>query len=231
MGAMTEARHPLADKTELRTFGRTKGKALSPYQQGLMETLYPAIKIGKDPLKGLGDFDDVWFEIGFGGAEHLIWQAQQNPNVACLGVEPFLNGVAKAVRGVDEYDLKNIRVLQGDARDVLAVLPDESLSRLFILFPDPWPKARHNKRRIINEALIAQVHRVLKPGSEFRFASDIIHYVDWALWRIKAHNGFEMPHSESAEWRARPRDWPETRYEAKAIREGRPCHYFRFIRR
>ena len=151
---MTDARHPLADKTELRTFGRTKGKALSPYQQGLMETLYPAIKIGEDPFAGLGDFDAVWFEIGFGGAEHLIWQAQQNPNIACLGVEPFLNGVSKAVRGVDEHDLKNIRVLQGDARDVLAVLPDQSLSRLFILFPDPWPKARHNKRRIINEALI-----------------------------------------------------------------------------
>ena len=228
---MTDTRHPLADKTELRTFGRTKGKALSPYQQGLMETLYPKIKIGEDPLAGLDDFDAVWFEIGFGGAEHLIWQSQQNPNIACLGVEPFLNGVSKAVRGVDEHGLENLRVLQGDARDVLAVLPDESLSRLFILFPDPWPKARHNKRRIINEALLAQVHRVLKPGSEFRFASDIIHYVDWALWRIKSNGGFEMPHTENTDWRTRPSDWPQTRYEAKAIREGRPCHYFRFIRR
>lgn len=227
---MTRERHKLADKKELRTFGRTRGKTLSPYQQGLMETLYPKIIIGDDPLAGLERFDAVWFEIGFGGAEHLVWQAQHNPNVACLGVEPFLNGVAKAVRGVDEHGLENIRVLQGDARDVLAVLPDASLSRLFILFPDPWPKARHNKRRIINEGLLAQVHRVLTPGSEFRFASDIIHYVDWTLWRVKAHGGFIMPHTDNADWRTRPDDWPETRYEAKAIREGRPCHYFRFIR-
>lgn len=228
---MSNARHHLADKAELRTFGRTKGKALSPYQQNLMNVLYPKIKIGEDPLAGLDDFNEVWFEIGFGGAEHLIWQAQQNPDVACLGVEPFLNGVAKAVRGADEHGLENIRVLQGDARDVLAVLPDKSLSRLFILFPDPWPKARHNKRRIINENLLVQVHRVLKPGSEFRFASDIIHYVDWTLWRVKSHDGFEMPHKNNEEWRTRPDDWCETRYEAKAIREGRPCHYFRFIRR
>ena len=227
---MTYTPEDLAQKKELRTFGRTKGKALSPYQQRLMETLYPQIMIGDDPLADLGGFDDVWFEIGFGGAEHLIWQAQQNPSTAVLGVEPFLNGVAKAVRGVDEHGLKNLRALQGDARDVLALLPDESLSRLFILFPDPWPKARHNKRRLINEALLAQVHRVLKPGSEFRFASDIIHYVDWTLWRVKSHGGFDMPHTDNADWRNRPDDWPETRYEAKAIREGRPCHYFRFIR-
>lgn len=227
--------HKHAKDSELRTFGRTKGKALSPYQQGLMETLYPRIKIGDKPLLGLDSYKHIWFEIGFGGAEHLIWQAQQNPDVAVLGVEPFLNGVAKAVRGVDEHGLDNMRVLQGDARDVLADLPDESLSRLFILFPDPWPKARHNKRRLINENLIANVHRVLKPGSEFRFASDIIHYVDWALWRIKAFKseaggGFDMPHERNEAWRKRPDDWPETRYEAKAIREGRPCHYFRFIR-
>lgn len=221
----------LAAKSELRTFGRTRGKALSPYQARLMAELYPKISIGPDPLAGLEAFDAIWFEVGFGGAEHLIWQAQNNPKIACLGVEPFLNGVSKAVRGVDERGLKNIRVLQGDARDVLAALPDQSLSRLFVLFPDPWPKARHNKRRIINSAFIKQLHRVLKPGSEFRFASDIIHYVDWALWRVKSHGGFEMPHIDNADWRSRPDDWPETRYEAKAIREGRPCHYFRFIRR
>ena len=227
---MTYTPQELAQKKELRTFGRTRGKTLSPYQQQLMETLYPQIMIGDDPLAGLDAFNEVWFEIGFGGAEHLIWQAQQNPKIACLGVEPFLNGVAKAVRGVDEHGLENLRCLQGDARDVLAVLPDQSLSRLFILFPDPWPKARHNKRRIINEALLEQVHRVLKPGSEFRFASDIIHYVDWTLWRVKSHGGFTMPHTDNDDWRNRPDDWPQTRYEAKAIREGRPCHYFRFVR-
>jgi tRNA (guanine-N7-)-methyltransferase len=229
-------RHKHADDSDLRTFGRTRGKTLSPYQQRLMAELYPQIKIGDTPLAGLEGYKDVWFEIGFGGAEHLVWQAQENRDIAVLGAEPFLNGVAKAVRGASEHGLTNLRVLQGDARDVLAALPDESLSRLFILFPDPWPKARHNKRRIINEALLVQIYRVLKPGSEFRFASDIIHYVDWTLWRVKAHRskdggGFDMPHQKNSDWRTRPDDWPETRYEAKAIREGRPCHYFRFIRR
>ena len=217
-------------QNELRTFGRTKGKTLSPYQQSLMDQLYPQIKIGDNPLLGLKSYKGIWFEIGFGGAEHLIYQAEANPDIAILGAEPFLNGVAKAVRSVDDKDLKNVRLLQGDARDVLTALPDQSLSRLFILFPDPWLKSKHNKRRLINETLIAELHRVLKPGSEFRFASDIIHYVDWALWRIKSHGGFSMPHTTPIEWRNRPDDWPQTRYEAKAIREGRPCHYFRFIR-
>lgn len=221
----------MAERLELRTFGRTKGKALSPYQQGLVDNLYPKIKIGDDPLAGLSNFDEVWFEIGFGASEHLIYQAEHNPTKAILGAEPFLNGVAKALRHIDDMGLENIRLLNGDARDILANLTDESLSRLFILFPDPWPKSKHNKRRIINEALLKEVHRVLKSGSQFRFASDIIDYVDWTLWRVKAHGGFEMPHESSADWRKRSDDWPQTRYEAKAIREGRPCHYFTFIRR
>ena len=128
-----------------RTFGRAKGKPLSPAQAALMETEFPkvdfgpAVKATKNPLEGIGG--KVWLEIGFGGAEHLIWQAEQNPDVMLLGVEPFLNGVAKAVRGIVDNELQNIRLHRGDARDVLKLLPDKSLERVFVLFPDPWHKA------------------------------------------------------------------------------------------
>jgi tRNA (guanine-N7-)-methyltransferase len=169
-------------------------------------------------------------EIGFGGSEHLIWQAEHNPNVAVLGAEPFLNGAAKAVAGVDELGLANVRVYQGDGRWITDNLPDASLDCLFVLFPDPWPKSRHNKRRIINPEFLTETHRILKPGGRVRFASDIISYVDWTLTRIHAHGGFIFPARKLSEWRTRPDDWPGTRYEAKAFREGRPCHYFEFIR-
>ena len=153
-----------------RTFGRAKGKPLSPAQAALMEKEFPKVDFGpvvKASENPLADIEGrVWLEIGFGGAEHLIWQAEHNANVTLLGVEPFLNGVAKAVRGIVEKDLKNIRLHRGDARDVLKLLPDNSLERVFVLFPDPWHKARHNKRRIINEDFIAELHLSLIHISE-----------------------------------------------------------------
>lgn len=211
-----------------RLYGRAKGRPLRANHQALMDTLYPKIKIGEDPLAGITGFEDVWFEIGFGGSEHLIWQAERNTDIAMLGAEPFLNGVAKAVASVDELNLENVRLYQGDGRDILEALPDSALSTVFVLFPDPWPKARHNKRRIITPEFLELVHSKLKSGGRFRFASDIIDYVDWALTRIHIHGGFDWPAKALSDWRVRPDDWPETRYEAKAIREGRPCHYFEF---
>ena len=190
----------------------------------------PEIKIKDDPLEGLSAYKRTWLEIGFGGSEHLIWQAQHNPDVAVLGAEPFLNGAAKAVAGVDEYGLSNVRVHQGDGREIMDRLPNGSLECLFVLFPDPWPKARHNKRRIITPEFLEDVHRLLGDGGRFRFASDIINYVDWTLTRVRAHGGFTFPAKKLEDWRTRPDDWPGTRYEAKAIREGRPCHYFEFIK-
>lgn len=213
-----------------RLYGRAKGRPLRANHQALMDNLYPEIKIGNTPTTGLENFSQIWFEIGFGGSEHLIWQAQNNPEVAVLGAEPFLNGVAKAVASVDEHGLNNVRLHQGDARNIMDNLPDHSLSCLFVLFPDPWPKSRHNKRRIITPDFLCEVHRVLKPGGRFRFASDIIDYVDWTLTRVNAHGGFTWPVTQKDNWRTRPNDWPQTRYEAKAIREGRSCHYFEFIR-
>ncbi|MDB2437500.1 tRNA (guanosine(46)-N7)-methyltransferase TrmB [Hellea sp.] len=223
------------ETNSFRTFGRAKGKPLSPAQAALMETEFPkvdfgpAVKAGQNPI---ADVDgQVWLEIGFGGAEHLIWQAEQNPSVTLLGVEPFLNGVAKAVRGLVDKELNNIRLHRGDARDVLRLLPDESLDCVFVLFPDPWPKARHNKRRIINMNFLEELHRVIVPGGRFRFGSDIIDYVDWTLTRVKRHGGFDWPATAQEQWRVRPHDWPSTRYLEKALREGRNGHFFEFIRK
>jgi len=222
------------EKDKFRTFGRAKGKPLSPAQAALMESVFPqidvgpAVKAGKHPLADIET--PLWLEIGFGGAEHLLWQAEQNPDVTLLGVEPFLNGVAKAVKGVHDKDLTNIYLHRGDARDVLELLPDASLECVFVLFPDPWPKARHHKRRIINMTFLNDLHRVIKPGGRFRFGSDIPHYVDWTLMRLYRHGGFDWAARQHTDWRVRPDDWPSTRYLEKAIREGRNGHFFEFVR-
>lgn len=232
---------PMFNQTtdRFRTFGRAKGKPLSSAQAGLMRDLFPHFDVasniseGQNPFTKNMDADKPaakWLEIGFGGAEHLLWQAENNPDVTILGVEPFLNGVAKAVKGISDKELQNVLLHRGDARDVLALLPDKSLERVFVLFPDPWPKVRHHKRRIINEPFIIDLHRVIKPGGKFRFASDIIHYVDWTLMRMKAHGGFDWPAQQQSDWRVRPDDWPSTRYLEKALREGRSGHFFEFVR-
>ncbi len=227
---MPEQNFPPNTPGRPRLYGRAKGRPLRAVQQGLMDNLYPKIEITDDTLAGLSGFSKIWLEIGFGGSEHLIWQARHNPDTALLGAEPFLNGVAKAVAGVDEHLLPNVRLYQGDARNVIDTMPDAALECVFVLFPDPWPKSKHNKRRIITPEFLGDVHRILKPGGRFRFASDIIDYVDWTLTRIKVHGGFSWPAKTLTDWRERPDDWPGTRYEAKAIREGRTCHYFEFIR-
>ncbi len=219
------------DPNRPRMYGRAKGKTLRARQQEQMENVYPGIKHDPAAQFDRQGFETVWLELGFGGAEHLIWQAEHNPQTMVIGAEPFLNGVAKAVSSVVDQDLSNVRLYQGDGREVMDALPDGSLDRMFVLFPDPWPKARHNKRRIITPEFLREVHRLLKPGCEFRFGSDIIDYVDWTLTRVKSHGGFEWSPERKEDWRVRPDDWPQTRYEAKAIREGRSGHFFRFIRR
>jgi len=222
------------ETNSFRTFGRAKGKPLSPAQTALMQREFPkidfgpAVKARRNPIAGIKR--PVWLEVGFGGAEHLIWQAEHNPSVTLLGVEPFLNGVVKAVRGLVDKDLVNIRLHRGDARDVLRLLPDQSLDCVFVLFPDPWHKARHNKRRIINMEFLEELHRVIVPGGKFRFGCDIIDYVDWTLTRVKRHGGFDWPATAQEQWRVRPEDWPSTRYLEKALREGRSGHFFEFIR-
>jgi len=227
---MKKPRHSVEQtKGRPRLYGRAKGRPLRSNQQALMDELYPKIMIPEAPMSLVGD-KELWLELGFGGGEHLIYQAQHNPDVSVWGAEPFLNGVAKVVSAVEEHGLDNIRVFQGDGRFVMDGIADETLSRLFVLFPDPWPKTRHNKRRLITEEFLENAHRIIKPGGKFRFASDIIDYVDWTLNRLTLHGGFQWTPKSHREWRVRPKDWPQTRYEEKAFREGRPCHYFEFVR-
>ena len=193
-----------------------------------MDTLYPRLRPADDPTEGRGE---VWMEIGFGAAHHLLHQARSNPDALVIGAEPFLNGVAKAVASVHEEGLENLRLHMGDAREVLARVPDGGLTRLFVLFPDPWPKARHHKRRLVQDDTIAEFARVLAPGGEFRFASDILSYVDWVLVRMARNPDFSWEPERASDFLDRPADMVRSRYEAKAVREGRTPHYFSFTRR
>lgn len=207
-----------------RTFGRAKGRTLSPAQAALMEEHWPRLEItpGADLPPA-----PRWLEIGFGTGTHLLHIARENPGVSVIGAEPFLNGTAKAVKGVADEGLSNVRLFRGDVRELMEPMPDECLACAFILFPDPWPKARHNKRRLIRGAFVAELHRVLEPGGTVLFASDIDHYVDWALVRFRRHGGWNRDERDPTK---PPEGWPGTKYEAKARREGRTPRWFRFTK-
>ena len=206
-------------------YGRRKGKPLRRIHVGLMETLLPQVAVDlAEPLKGSGE--RCWLEIGFGGGEHLAHQATLNPDVTILGAEPYLNGVAKLLSEIEARALKNVRVHYGDARVLLEQLPAQSCERIYLLYPDPWPKARQNKRRFVNPSNLAQIHRVLKPNGDFWFASDIDDYVTWTREHILASKLF-IEHGDDQQ----PfENWTRTRYEAKAVREGRGQNYLRFKR-
>lgn len=180
-----------------------------------------------DPLPSRGG--GVVLEIGFGGGEHLIAQASAHAERRFIGVEPFLNGVASCLRHVEESGVTNVRLHQGDARDVIARLPDDSLDLCYILFPDPWPKARHHKRRLIQPEFLSELARVLKPGAEVRFATDWANYAAWTLWHFTRDARFVWPAERAEDWR---RPWPghvTTRYEAKKLGDCAPV-WLRFVR-
>ena len=228
---------PLKDGfRQRRHFGRRKGPALSAHQAGLLETLLPrlqlALEAGRDPRRYFsGDVSEVWLEVGFGGGEHLLWQAQANPGIGLIGAEPYVSGVAKLLSKLGSAEaISNLRLYTEDATDIIESLPDASLSRVFVLFPDPWPKTRHHKRRFIQMATLDQLARAMKRGAELRFATDDNGYLVWTLERLCAHPAFAWLATTADDWRARPTDWPETRYEAKAIRAGSTCTYLRFAR-
>jgi len=227
-------RQPLGE----RSFGRRKGHKLSPRQSQLVDELLPRLQPdlswpAPEPLTALfaAQVKEVWLEIGFGAGEHLLWQAGANPLAGLLGCEPYINGVAKVLTAVEAQDLRNVAVHPDDARDLLAWLPDACIARAFILFPDPWPKRRHRKRRFLREENIAALARVMRPGAELRFATDIGDYARTALLAVNREGSFAWTATRPADWRERPDDWPQTRYEAKAIAEGRACAHFRFHRR
>ncbi|MFC3691182.1 tRNA (guanine(46)-N(7))-methyltransferase TrmB [Chenggangzhangella methanolivorans] len=217
-------------------FGRRHGKQL---RKGRAETMADALpRLSVDPETLPTDLTDLFdspvgevrLEIGFGGAEHLLHRAGEAPNVGFIGVEPFFDGLAKGVAGVERLGLKNVRLFGDDATLLLDRLPEASLTGVDLLYPDPWPKTRHWKRRFVNDRNLARLARVVKPGSLFRFASDIDTYVSWTLAHVARSPDFVWTAERPADWREPFAGWPGTRYERKAIREGRRGTYLAFRR-
>ncbi|MBB5517518.1 tRNA (guanine(46)-N(7))-methyltransferase TrmB [Amphiplicatus metriothermophilus] len=220
-----------------KIYGRRQDKPLKPRQARLMETLLPRLAM-PDPAAGPIDLAALFpqaeafeFEAGFGGGEHLAWHAARRPRTGFVGAEPFVNGVAKLLARIADEGLENVRIHHGDARPLMEALPDASLSRIYVLHPDPWPKRRHFKRRMISPWFFAEAARLLKGGGELRVASDIPDYVRWTLMHARGAPAFEWAAERARDWTERPDDWPQTRYEAKAVREGRAPAYLIFRRR
>jgi tRNA (guanine-N7-)-methyltransferase len=218
-------------------FGRRKGHPLKPRQANLFDSLLPRIALdlsrpAPSDLRTLfADADRVRLEIGFGGAEHLIAQALAEPNTGFIGSDGFLNAIGKALVLIDDNKLGNVRLHLGDAVELLDWLPEGGLARIDLLYPDPWPKRRHWKRRFIQDRSLKQFARVLKPGGELRFATDIPDYAVYALARVTRSPDFAWTAEAAGDWR---KPWPRfspTRYEAKAVREGRTPNYFIFRRK
>ncbi len=216
----------------LRSYGRVKARPIKARQASLLETLAPKVDIPEgpfDPRALKSDAREVWLEIGFGGGEHMAGQAARDRDLLIIGVEPFLNGVASALRHLEDGGLENVRVHQGDAREVAGRLPDGSLDRVFILFPDPWPKARHHKRRIVQEDFLAELAAKLKPGGRLRFATDWADYADWTLERVLKSGLFAWPADRADDWRIPPADHLTTRYEEKKLGDCAPV-FLDFVR-
>ncbi len=235
-GSSGEARTGERTREPVRgLYGRRRGHPLSARQAGLVEDLYPRLapdlsRPPPDPLTGLfgGETRAVWLEIGFGGGEHLVRQAARHPDTGLIGCEPFENGMAKALAAVEETGLANVRLHLGDARDVIDWLPPGSLSRVFLLYPDPWPKKRHFKRRFVSMPTLDRLARAMAPGAELRFASDIDSYVEWTVDHMARHPRFRPAPGDRdplVPWE----DWASTRYEEKALREGRVPRYLSFL--
>jgi tRNA (guanine-N7-)-methyltransferase len=224
--------HP--ERARPHLYGRRKGHKLSARRESLRETLLPKLALrleqDVDPRAYFGEgAEEVWLEVGFGGGEHLLELAQANPHIGLIGAEPYEEGVAKLLAAVESAHASNIRIYEGDAREVIDALPNACLGRVFILFPDPWPKTRHHKRRFVQMELLDVLARVMRPGAELRFASDDAGYLAWSLERLMAHPAFVWTAERAADWNSRPNGWPQTRYEAKAL-HGPPA-YLLFLRR
>lgn len=227
----------MSEARPLRSYGRRKARPLSERKERLIETLLPHLRLplaepAPTPLATLfaRPLAESWLEIGFGSGEHLAWQAEHHPDIGFIGCEPFINGVASLLGKIESAGLDTVRIHDGDARDVLAWLPEASLGRIFVLFPDPWPKQRHAKRRLLSPETVAQLARALKPGGELRFATDASVYAGEALRTLLASGAFRWTAERVKDWRERPANWPETRYERKALRAGRKPAYLSFRR-
>ncbi|MBI4185174.1 MAG: tRNA (guanosine(46)-N7)-methyltransferase TrmB [Proteobacteria bacterium] len=221
-----------------RFYGRRRGHRLRPGRRRLLDELLPRIRVpdpgeagAVEPLALFaGAVGEVWLEIGFGSGEHLAAQAAAHPAVGLIGCEPFVNGLSALLAEVERLGLANVRVFPDDARLLIPALPEASLARAFILFPDPWPKARHAKRRLIDDQALAALARVLADGAEVRIATDDAGYLRWILACLARAPAFAWLARRPADWRHRPAGWPPTRYEAKALAEGRTATYLRLCR-
>jgi tRNA (guanine-N7-)-methyltransferase len=211
---------------ELRSFGRQRARKFSPRQQRLFSELLPHVSA----TATLAPDTETWLEIGFGGGEHLIWQARHNPGVTLIGCEPFEDGVVKVLSAIEDEALSNIRIHADDARPLLRDLPEASIQRAFVLFPDPWPKKKHVKRRLVTQTLLEELARVMRPEAELRLGTDIGDYARTMMIALQACPSFRWTATGPHDWRVRPDDWPSTRYEAKAHREGRQPYFFRLTR-
>ena len=201
-----------------KLFGRQQGHKLRQRQQDLIDNRLPQLRVapGDAELSAPGSLFDpavseLFLEIGFGGGEHLAAEAAKNPGNGYLGAEPFVNGIAKLLSQIEDQSLDNIRIYPGDARLLLDSLPDQCVTGIFLLYPDPWPKKRHNKRRFVNRENLDQFHRILVPSGFFLFASDIEDYVDWTLFHLSQHGGFTWQAECAEDWRTPPAGWLSTR--------------------
>lgn len=221
-------------------YGRRHGKSLRDSQRTYLDEDLAALSPGRvgwdvNPertpldLESLFGGRDVWLEVGFGGGEHMVHQAALHPGIGIIGCEPFINGVAMLLGKIREAGVENVAVHPGDVRDLFDVLPEGSIAKAFLLYPDPWPKKKHHRRRFVTPEHLEPLARVLRPGAEFRVATDIPDYVRQTLEEVPRH-GFEWLAERAADWREPWGDWIPTRYERKALREGRAPHYLTFRR-
>ncbi|KQN92647.1 tRNA (guanine-N7)-methyltransferase [Sphingomonas sp. Leaf231] len=217
-----------------RLYGRRQGHALRAGQAALVEELLPRIAVPEqdalDATRLFGDARPLQVEIGFGAGEHLAAQAAAAPGTGFIGCEPFLNGVVGALGHVRDGALDNVRIHMGDALEVVERLPDAALERVYLLHPDPWPKARHAKRRMMNHGPLDLIAAKLKPGAEFRLGTDDPTYCRWSMMVMNQRRDFEWLAHGPRDFLERPADWPETRYERKARRHGHEVWYFRYVR-
>ncbi|MDI3338601.1 tRNA (guanosine(46)-N7)-methyltransferase TrmB [Defluviimonas aestuarii] len=226
------------DQPRRNFYGRIRGKTLRASQKTYLNEDLGALQPSDitreenpdrrpiDPAAIFGDARDVWLEVGFGGGEHLVHMAARNPDVGIIGCEPFINGVAMLLGKIRDAGVTNLSVHPGDARDLMDVLPDASIAKAFLNYPDPWPKKRHHRRRFVTPEHLLPLARVMKPGAEFRVATDIRDYVRQTLKEVPKA-GFDLVGQGAEPWE----DWLSTRYEQKALREGREPHYLTFRRR
>lgn len=227
----------MADSQKMiASFGRRRGRKLSPRKENYKSEELPRLKLvlpegGISEQELQGHYQNIWLEIGFGGGEHAAEQARRNPDTLIIASETFEEGVMKLVTEIVEDKIENIRLWPDDARFLLEKLPDQCLSRVFILFPDPWPKMRHHKRRILNPQTLDMLYRVMKPGAELRLASDHADYVSWMLLHLQADKRFEWLAQVPEDFEREPEDWVKTRYQKKAEARGEVIVFLRYIRK